>query len=265
MDLLHYLYDGRRNQVGMGLTWGDALGGVISAGTQFSGGGGPGSKEYVAADIVGDFVHFFGSDPKKLWPGMEQDVVDILTFHIQAVNATNSDATWVGDNPHVGDPKGILARDRLTLAVLQKGDLKGLMSSVFGLDYYSKDGRPLFQQFAAVQTAAYKKDFLDASANPDTPPGLLEKIIGEHGVATKETVEWFRIGMDGQATDQDEDEKAAREAADWLIGLATDKIPLDKLPAGAGDIAGAGVDGVKDWALDTKPASSCTTTRARRR
>jgi len=249
VDLLHYLYDGRRDAVGMGLTWGDALGGVISAGTQFSGDGGPGSKEYVAADIVGDFVHFFGSDPKKLWPGMEQDVVDILTFHIQAVNAAESDATWTGDDPHVGDPNGILARDRLTLAVLQQGDLKGLMSSVFGTDYYAKDGRPLFQQFAAVQTAAYKKDFLDAANNPNTPPGLLEKIIGEHGRATRDTVEWFREGMDAQAEGDDEDEKAARDAADWVLGLATDKIPLDKLGP-AGDIAGAGVDGIKDWALD---------------
>jgi hypothetical protein len=250
MDLLHYLYDGRREQVGMGLTWGDALGGVISAGTQFSGGGGPGSREYVAADIVGDFVHFFGSDPTKLWPGMEQDVVDILPFHIQAVNAANGKVQWTGDEPHVGDPNGILARDRLTLAVLQDGDLNGLMSSVFGLDYYGQDGKhPLFQQFAAVQTAAYKKDFIDAANNPKAPPGLLEQIIGEHGAGTKTTVEWFRQGMVGQAESEDEANKAAREAADWVLGLATDRIPLDKLGP-AGDVAGAAIDPLKSWALD---------------
>jgi hypothetical protein len=248
VDLLHYLYDGRRDQVGMGLTWGDTLGGVISAGTQFSGSGGPGTKEYVAADIVGDFVEFFGSDPKKLWPGMEHDIVDILTFHIQAVNATNSDASWTGGNPHVGDPKGMLARDRLTLAVLQQDDLQRLMSSVFALDYYSKDGRPLFQEFAAVQTAAYKKDYLDA-VKAGASPGDLEKIFGEHGTATANTVEWFRIGMDGEAKDEDEDNKAAREAADWVLSLATEKIPLDRIPVG-GDVAGAAVDGIKGWALD---------------
>jgi hypothetical protein len=249
-DLLHYLYDGRRDSVGAAYTWGDALGGVISAGTQFSGDGGPGSKEYVAADIVGDFVHYFGSDPSKLWPGMEQDVVDILTFHIQAVNAANGKVQWTGDQPHVGDPDGILARDRLTLAVLQDGDLNGLMSKVFALDYYGQDGKhPLFQQFAAVQTAAYKKDFLDASNNPNAPAGLLEQIVGEHGAGTKTTVEWFRQGMVGEAESEDEANKQAREAADWVLGLATDQIPLDRLGP-AGDVAGAAIDPLKSWALD---------------
>ena len=251
MDLLHYLYDGRRNQVGAAYSWGDALGGVISAGTQFTGSGGPGSREYVAADIVGDFVHYFGSQPDKLWPGMEQDVVDILTFHVQAVNAANGRVQWTGDDPHVGDPNGILARDRLTLAVLQDGDLNGLMSSVFGLDYYAEDGKaPLFQQFMVVQTAAYKQDFIDAARDPDAPAGLLEQIVGEHGAANKTTVGWFRNGMEGQAHDADVANQMARDAADWVLSLGTDKIPLDKLPAGAGDIAGAGVDQLKSWALD---------------
>lgn len=249
MDLLHYLYGGRDGMTSNIYTWGDALGGVVSAGTQFSGNGGPGSKEYVAADIVGDFVHYFGSDTTKLFPGMEHDIVDMLTFHIQAVNATNGDVQWSGDDPHVGDPNGILARDRLTLAVLNKGDLSNLMSSVFSLDYYSKDGRPLFQEFAAVQTAAYKKDFLDAANHPGAPPGLLEQIVGEHGAATKNTVDWFRAGMMGPAEGEDEANKATREAADWVLSLATEKIPLDRIPVG-GDVAGAAVDGIKGWALD---------------
>jgi hypothetical protein len=249
MDLLHYLYDGRRDVVGWSYSWGDALGGVVKAGTSFTGSGGPGSKEYVAAHIVTDFVHYFGSDTKKLWPGMEQDIVDMLTFHIQAVNAANSDVTWTGGVPHVGDPNGILARDKLTLAVLQEGDLKNLMGNVFALDYYSKDGRPLFQQFSAVQTAAYKQDFLDAAGNPKAPPGLLEQIVGEHGAATRNTVEWFRTGMVGEATSEDEANKAAKEAADWVLSLATDAIPLDRLGGPGGAVAGAGVDAIKNWAL----------------
>jgi hypothetical protein len=249
-DLLHYLYDGRRNSVGWAYSWGDALGGVVNSATTFTGNGGPGTNEYVSAQIVGDFVHFFGSDPKKLWPGMEQDVVDMLTHHVQDVNAANGKVQWTGDEPHVGDPDGILARDRLTLAVLQKGDLAGLMSKVFQLDYYADGKRPLFQQFTAVQTAAYKQDYVDAAHNPKTPPGLLEQIVGEHGAATKNTVEWFRTGMTGVAKGEDEANKMARDAADWALSLATDKIPVDKLPGPGGDLAGLGVDKLKDWALD---------------
>lgn len=249
IDLLHYLYDGRRDSVGAAYSWGDALGGVVNAATTFVGSGGRGTPEYASAQIVSDFVHFFGDDPGKLWPGMEQDVVDMLTHHIQDVNATLALLSPQGD-VRVGRPDGLLARDRLTTAILDNDDLKSLMTKVFGLDHYATDGRPLYQQFSAVQTAALRQDFLDVAGNPHAPAGLLEQIAGQHGTATTRTVGWLKDALVGAGASEDEAVASARDAADWVLGLATDKIPVDKLGGPGGAIAGLGVDKAKDWALD---------------
>ncbi|MGF1662186.1 MAG: hypothetical protein ACFCVG_06900 [Kineosporiaceae bacterium] len=248
-DLLEYLYDGRRDAVGWSFHYGDALGGFLVAATSFVGGGGPGTDEYAAAEVVSSMVDFYGEHPDKLWWGMEGHVVDILTHHIQAVNSTLSDVQYEG-SVHVGDPDGVLARDRLTTAVLDPDRLTSLMTHVLQLDHYAEDGRrPLFQEFAAVQTAALRQDFATLATAPDIPPGRLEQIAGQHGAATQAVTEWLRDGLMAAGAEEDEANQAARDAAGWVVGLGTDAIPLDRLGP-LGSVAGDAVGGIGDWAVD---------------
>jgi hypothetical protein len=57
------------------------------AATHHRGIGGPGSRDYVSAQIASDLVNYAGEKPDdRIMPGMEQNLVDILTVHTDAVN-----------------------------------------------------------------------------------------------------------------------------------------------------------------------------------
>jgi hypothetical protein len=248
-DLLHYLYAGRTDRGAY--AWASSLGGVLNAATTFVGTGGPGTQDYNSAEIVGDLVHYFGEHPNDVPMGMEQSIVDILCHHIQDLNNANpADISKVG-LVTTGDPTAIFARQRLTTAVITDEDLNGLLSRVFQLDYYADKGRPLYQQLSATQIAAFHQDFLTAvAAGSAAPPGTLQSLAGRQGEQTTGLITDLTNALKSQGASADDANASAREAADWVFGLATDKIPVDDLGGPAGAVAGLGVDAIKDWALD---------------
>jgi uncharacterized protein YukE len=263
--LPHYLYDGRRNLMGDALQYGTVLGNTLQAATTTTGSGGPGTPEYISAEIVSDVVNYYGSPDHGLLPGMQQPIVGMLCHHIQDVNAatTGSDARWTGV-VHSGELHGILARQRLTVAVLDQGDVKDLLTEAFGVDYFSANGsRPLFQQFTTVQTAALKANFLTAATaeDPRLRAGRMQAIAGQHGAATRLASDCLHGALLAHGMQADQANAEARAAASWVVGMVTGgrvdamntavEAAVPGIPGKvAVFVAGKAVDGMTTWAIN---------------
>ena len=243
-DTLHYLYDRTAGQYFD--AFGYSLGGLLDSATTFVGAGGPGSRDHVSAEIANDLVTWVADHPDRWRVTMDQDVVDILTQFMPAVNHPGSTMAPVIE----GDPDAPYSWQRLTLPNLAADDLSKVMQLAFGLDYYSDEGRPQFQQFSAVQAAALRSDFMEVAALHGLDEGHLETLAAEQGELKQRTIDWLTESMKAQGAEADEANAAAREAADFVGGLLTDQIPVSKLGGPAGSVAGAGVEGIKSWALD---------------
>ena len=244
-DKLHYLYD--RTAGTYFETFGYTLGGVLDAATTFVGGDGPGSRDYVSAEIVNDMVNWYGENEDRYRIMLGQDFVDILTRFMPAVNHPGSTVSPV----MAGDPDGTYSWQRLTLPNLDEENLAKVMQMAMGTDYYTDDGsRPYFQQFSAVQVAAMKSDFMEYAEKNGLEGGHLETLAEEQGELKQRTIDWLTESMMAQGASEDEANESAREAADFIGGLLTESIPVDKLGGPGGAVAGAGVEGIKNWAVD---------------
>jgi hypothetical protein len=261
--LLHHLYAGRQDVMGTADLYGTTLGNTLNAATTTVGAGGPGTPEYISAAIVSDIVNHYGSPDHKLIPGMEPSIVNMLCHHIQDVNAALGEIQWTGD-VHPGEQGRLLAREQLTVSVLDKDHVKDLLTEAFGPDYSSADdSRPLFQQFAAVQTAALKADFLTVSAiaDPDQRAGWMEGLANQHGVATRLASDSLRDALVAHGVQDDQANAQARATASFMVGLVTDgKVESMNTTIGAAVpgipgkvavlVAGKAVDGITTWAID---------------
>ena len=76
------------------------------------------------------------------------------------------------------------------------------MQLAFGLDYYSDEGRPQFQQFSAVQAAALRSDFMEVAALHGLDEGHLETLAAEQGELKQRTIDWLTESMKAQEVPQ---------------------------------------------------------------
>lgn len=266
LDLLHYLYDGRNGVGGDMYQWGPVFGDVLEqASTHHRGSGGPGSRDYVSAQIASDLVNYAGEKPdERISPGMEQNVVDILTVHMDAVN--HFTAKIVGSDQQVmlgqaGDP---LPWKHDTHANFQTGRLDDLMATVFRLDYWTaqveadahsgKNPHPLLSQFTLAQQATWQQDITFAAGHLKDTSGMLEELARQHGSSSNATINAYTAAIVHEGGSEDAAQASSREAMSFILGFGLDKI-AGEVPAGPGLgvpklIAGAGLDALKSRAID---------------
>ena len=251
--MLHYLYDGRQDAQGSFEIWGDALGRTLDAATSYVGPGGPGSRNYASAEIVGDLVHFYGTHPDRLPLLMRQPLVNILTHHVQAVNHAGFPYE---EAVHEGHGSDLLDWQKLDMAVLDKGDLNTVLKGIFSEDYYSthdgdpSKGYPLYQQLATAQHAAFRKDFLVIAGHHPFDKGLLMDLVQQQSSSESDTTHSLRDALTSQGASEDQANADARAAVDFVVGLGVDKLPMDKLGGPGGLVAGAAVDKIKEGLLN---------------
>ena len=252
-DRLHYLYE-RPGDVSGRIS----LGELLKAATTTVGSGGPGSPEYVSAEIVGDLVHYFATaeGAANHVMGLEDAFTDILTTHVQAVNHAgtydvDSLAITPNDNPD-------LPYQAIALANLSHEDLQKFLQLTFGLDYWSnevaqdKDENahdfPRFTQLSLAMEVAFRNDVQTLARNGDA--GQLELAVNQLSHNQELTMQAFIDAMVGQGAERDQANEDARASLQFVTGLIKDKVPVDKLGP-LGEAGSLGLDQVESLLVDT--------------
>jgi hypothetical protein len=261
LDLLHHMYDrdgGGAPYIQHNLALGDAL----TAATSIVGAGGKGSPELVSAQIAADHVDYWANaegDDLLRYQGLEQATTDILTQHVHAVNhaGTYGDVTTLAVTPYGG---GTLPYEKIALANLDRDELRKVLGLSFGLDYFSNqisedDGKghsfPLYTQLATAMEIAARDDvIIAAQAGENGPDGLLERTVNTLSANQELANNAFRDGLMREGRTADEANADARAALDWTLGLVTDQVPVDRAGPVVGDVAGMGLDGIKNLVVD---------------
>lgn len=266
LGLLHYLYDGRRGVGGDAFVCGQVFGNVLEqAATHHRGSGGPGSRDYVSAQIASDLVNYAGEKPDdRILPGMEQNIVDILTVHMDAVNHFTESALISDRAVGIGAAGDPLPWNHDTHANFNSGRLDSLMTTAFRSDYQSAqvDGtahasmntHPLLSQFTLAQQATWQQDITYAAGHLADYPGQLEELARKHGASSNATITAYGRAIHAEGGREDAAQASAREAVDFVLGLGLDKI-AEKVPGGPGLgvpklIAGNSLDALKSSAID---------------
>jgi hypothetical protein len=261
-DRLHWLYAGRAPQNTVlpqpdpSLVWGAGLGHALDAATTPVGPGQEGSATYASAAIAADFVHYYGTHPDELPASMARPTVNILTHHIQAVNYAN------GEHPTVvidGHPDRPLEYERIARANLRPSDLAGLLKATFAQDYSARHsgdpepgGRyPMYQQLAAAQHAAFRRDFLAATDDPVSDEVTrLRAVVQQQTFAENGLALALRDSLINAGAADDQANADARAAVDLMLGLGIDRLPIDRLGGPAGAVVGLGIDDIRREAVD---------------
>lgn len=215
LDLLHYLYDGRKGVGCDAFQWGYVFGNVLEqASTHHRGSGGPSSRDYVSAQIASDLVNYTGENPEeRLPPGMGQNIVDILTVHMDALNHF-TDLTAGSDRAvSRGEADDPLPWNHDTHANFMTRRLDNLMSSVFASDYWTaqveadahsgNNPHPLLSQFTLAQQATWQQDITYAAGHLKDSGGLLKDLARHHGSSSNATIDAYTKAIVGQGGKED--------------------------------------------------------------
>lgn len=261
IDLLHHMYNRDGNgspYIQHNLTLGDAL----TAATSIVGPGGPGTPEFVSAEIAADHVDYWANaegDDLMRYQGLEQATTDILTQHVHAVNhaGTYADVNNLAVAPY---GSGTLPYEKIALANLDRDELRKVLTLSLGLDYFSNeisedDGKgnsfPLYTQLATAMEIAARDDvIIAAQAGENGPDGLLERTVNTLSANQELTNNAFRDALIGEGRTEDKANADARAALDWTLGLVTDQVPVDRAGPVVGDLGGMGLDQIKGLVVD---------------
>lgn len=251
-DLSDYLYGRTAGHAG---NYGWALSQVLQSATQPVGPGGEGSPDHISASIVADMVGYYAENEIGL--NMEDGIVNILTNHVQSVNHATDENTGFEGLVVDANENSNFPHEWITKANLTQQDVAGLLTQVFGLDYYSNQiaedadppghDFPRYAQLALAMELAAREEVHYVAQHGD--PGQLETLVNDLSQSQQRTLNAFSDALEGQGRDSDERNADSRAALDFVLGIAKDQIPTGKgLPS---SLAGEGLDRVQDLLVDT--------------